>query len=106
VTSDYQRRKARARNAEHRVAEILGGERLIGNRGQAIEDVKHDFFSVEVKQRKQIPALLRDAWAQAVMNAKADGKQPLVVIHAQGSHDYMAVLPLEVVRELYERAGL
>jgi len=82
------------KSAEKKVAEIMGGNRINGARGVHIEDVEHPVFSVEVKHGKGIPKFVQNAYNQAVTNAPG-GKVPLVVMHAHGSREYMALLPLK-----------
>lgn len=85
---------------ERRVAELLGGVR-VGNRGAATEDVEHVVFSVEVKHRKNLPQIVAESYDQCRRNAKA-GKVPLVVLHAESSRRYMAVLDIEDLVSLLE----
>jgi hypothetical protein len=92
------------KDAERRTAGILGGTRINGARGVQMQDVEHGVFSVEVKHGKTcIPKFVSDAYEQARRNAPK-GKIPLVVLHKQGSAQYMAVLPLvELVKFLEGR---
>ena len=69
------------------------------NHGAASEDVSHDCFSVEVKHRNRVPALLAKAFEQAKTNAP-EGKVPLVVFHGAGERQYMAFLDLNDLVDL------
>ena len=72
--------------SERAIAKRLGGQR-VGNRGRNTEDVAHSWLSVEVKSRRQLPAWLLNAMAQAERNAPA-GRLPVVVLHQVGQrHD-------------------
>lgn len=86
------------KNTERKIAAIVGGDR-VGNSGSNTEDVTHPVFSIEVKHRAAIPALITDGWGQAVRNAPED-KQPLLVIHGKGSRNYFAVIPLDVLLKM------
>ena len=72
------------KNAEKHVAALLGGERVSNTAlGLKSSDVETPVFSVEVKNRNELPAWLEGAVAQAHRNAPA-GKLPLVVLHKTG----------------------
>lgn len=91
--------------AERRVAEILGGERVPVNgriRGSA-PDVAHDTLSLEVKNRKSIPAWLTEALTQATASSR-DGRLPVAVLHQQGKPyaDALCVIRLEDLAEYME----
>ena len=74
------------KRAERMVAKRLGGRR-VGNSGRNTEDVFHDWLSVEVKERRELPLWLQAAMAQAWHNAPS-GHLPLVVLHELGQrHD-------------------
>lgn len=64
---------------ERWVAAYLGGERS----WKDLEDVSHEWLSVECKYRKSLPAWICDAMRQAAVNAP-DGKLPLVVLCEKG----------------------
>ncbi len=68
---------------ERRTARRLSGVRN-GNRGTATSDVDAGPFAVECKSRKEIPAWLLDAMAQARRNA--GDRVPIVVLHQVGQH--------------------
>ena len=91
------------KNAEKKAAEIIKGKRVNGARGEGIEDVEHPYFSIEVKHGKCVPKFVTDAYHQAKRNAPA-GKVPVVVLHPHGSPEYMAVLPLSALAELFSKA--
>ncbi len=68
---------------ERRTARRLSGVRN-GNRGTATSDVDAGPFAVECKSRKEIPAWLLDAMAQARRNA--GDRVPIVVLHQVGQN--------------------
>jgi high-affinity K+ transport system ATPase subunit B len=65
---------------ERTVAKRLGGQRT-GHTGGA--DVVTDWLCIECKHRKEVPAWLVDALAQAKRNATAE-QLPLAIIHQSG----------------------
>lgn len=73
---------------ERKVAQRLGAERNSKKGlGEDVPDVIAGPFAVEVKHRRKLPALLRQAMAQAVRNAR-DEQTPVVVLHETGQrHD-------------------
>jgi hypothetical protein len=86
---------------ERAVARRLGGRRVpVTGRGGA-PDVEHERFAVEVKHRKELPAWLKEAMAQAEAAAR-DGKVPVVVLHERGQRhaDDLVVLRLGDLEEL------
>lgn len=86
------------KNTERKIAAIVGGDR-VGNSGSNTEDVTHPVFSIEVKHRAALPAIITAGYGQAVRNAPED-KTPLLVIHGKGSRNYFAVLPLDVLLKM------
>ncbi len=70
------------KQAERRIAAILGGRRIpVSGRGRGDNpDIEHPALSVEVKARASFPAWLEDALKQAELSA-TDGKTPVVVLH-------------------------
>lgn len=79
------------------VAAILGGRRVPvsgRHRGDA-PDVAHPTLAIEVKHRREVPAWLLDALAQAEASARGD-RLPVVIIHRHGGRraDDLAVLRL------------
>lgn len=87
--------KRRGKELEKRVAKAVGGERVTGARGVAVEDVSHPVFSFECKNNASIPALIRNAYEQAVRNAPPE-KIPVVVFQRPGEQQPFALLPLDV----------
>lgn len=67
---------------ELRFAKAMGGQRA-GATGFGSPDILHPLFAPEVKHRKTLPVLVKDAMAQAVRNAPA-GKLPMVILHEHG----------------------
>lgn len=89
---------------EQRTAEVLGTRRVrrahFGEIAPDVEPVRLACgltLSVECKKRKALPALLRDAIAQA--RKYLPHAVPVVVIAATGGEPF-AVLPLEVLAQL------
>jgi hypothetical protein len=70
------------KQAERRIAAILGGRRIpVSGRGRGDNpDVEHPALSVEVKARATFPSWLEDALRQAESSA-TDGKTPVAVLH-------------------------
>lgn len=82
----HQRARRRGKRLETSLAKRLSGHRL-GVTGLATPDIETPIWAIETKSRKALPALLRDAMAQAARNAP-DGKAPLVILHQNGDrHD-------------------
>ncbi len=92
--------------AERRVAEILGGERVLvnGRIRSSAPDTAHDTLSIEVKSRKSIPAWLTGAMEQATASSR-DGRLPVSVIHVQGKPyaDALCVMRLEELASYTKR---
>ena len=95
------------KNTEKKVAKITGGKR-VGNRGTNTQDIDTDGvpgvdrFSIECKHSANLPAWLREGYAQAKRNAP-EGKEPLLVVHPKHSRTYYAVLPLEILVEMIKQ---
>ena len=88
------------KDAERKVAQIIGGTRINGARGIRMEDVSHKILSIEVKHgRTCIPKFVTRAYQQAKANAPLN-KIPVVVLHNHGSREYMALLSLEALARL------
>ncbi len=82
---------------ERAIAGILGGERVpvTGRQRGSAPDVAHDWLSIECKHRKELPAWIHDAMAQA--EASKRGTQlPIVILHESGQKyaDSLVVLRL------------
>lgn len=75
-------RSSQWKNVERRIADLFGGKRVT-SKYTDVEDVDHPWLSIEVKYRKQLPALLRDAMAQCVSHTP-ESKWPLVVVTEHG----------------------
>lgn len=68
---------------EKAIALLFGGVRT-GNLGDGREDVQHDEFSIECKERKVVGFWLTGGMRQTRRNA-APNKLPILVIHEWGS---------------------
>lgn len=78
---------------ERRIAKRLSGQRVPVADKRSGADVISDTLSVEVKHRKQLPAWLHKAMAQAV-NAATGEQTPIVVLHElgkRGDNDYVII---------------
>ena len=71
------------KQAERRIAEILGGQHIpvTGRQRGDTPDIEHAALSIEVKSRKSLPAWLLDALNQAQAASKDGKKMPVVVLH-------------------------
>jgi len=71
---------------ERSIAKIVGGERvpITGRQRGSAPDVAHEWLGIEIKHRKQLPAWLHDAMAQAVACSDNGDKLPIVVLHEKG----------------------
>jgi hypothetical protein len=75
----------RWKRTERQIAGLIGGQRVpvTGRARGDAPDIAHERFSVEVKERAQLPGWLHDAMAQAV--AAARGEQlPVAILHERG----------------------
>ena len=72
------------KQAERRVAELLGGKRVpvSGRTRGDCPDVEHPTLSIECKSRKKLPAWIEDAMRQAEASAR-DGL-PVAVLYQDG----------------------
>jgi hypothetical protein len=86
------------------VAAVLGGERvpITGRVRGSAPDVRHDWLSVEVKNRKVLPAWLSVGMAQARASAKPE-QLPVVIVHHVGKRitDSYVVLKLGDFRQWF-----
>lgn len=74
------------KRSERAIAKVLGGERVpvTGRARGSAPDVAHTWLSIECKERKELPAWLRDAIAQA--RASVRGEQlPVAILHEKGT---------------------
>ena len=98
---------------ERRIAKYLGGERvpITGRQRGSAPDIKHEWLSIEVKQRESLPAWVHDAMDQAVQSAvkpelrisQPKGPLPVVILHETGKRieDDYVVLRLEDFRDWF-----
>jgi hypothetical protein len=100
VTAAHRRAAAREREA----ANVLGTRRVRRSRYESAPDVERvqladgTVLSVEVKSRARLPALLRDAIAQATRYAP-DGAVPVAVVSEKGG-TALACVPLRAFAAL------
>ena len=97
------------KQTERKVAAALGGERVpvTGRQRGSAPDVAHEWLSIEVKHRKEMPAWLMDAMAQA--RASIRGNQlPVVVLHENGRHHKgdLVVIRLEDFVDWFGNQGI
>ena len=73
---------------ERQLAKILGGKRVPVHSTSGVKcDISCPAWSVEVKERKRLPVLLKDTVAQARRNCEK-GKLAIAVFHEKGKqHD-------------------
>ena len=78
---------------ERKVAALLGGKRVpVSGRGRGHSpDIEHERLSIEVKNRKRLPAWIENAMKQAEACAQ-DGQLPLVILHQDGQRYQEALL--------------
>lgn len=91
------------KSAERAVAARIGGRRTAAQGlGQAAPDCESAWLSVEVKHRKELPAWLTGAIAQARANA-TPGKLPMVLLHEAGRRydDSLVVMQLSEFLEWF-----
>ena len=107
---------------ERRIAKYLGGERvpITGRQRGSAPDIKHEWLSIEVKQRDSLPAWVHDAMDQAeksALNLMHPGRfneqgfalvsisrqLPVVILHQTGKRieDDYVVLRLEDFRDWF-----
>lgn len=67
---------------ERRIAKYLGGERvpITGRQRGSAPDIKHEWLSIEVKQRESLPAWVHDAMDQAVSSKRKSIYKPGEVV--------------------------
>ena len=96
------------KTCERRIAQLLGGQRVpVSGRARGYApDVEHPDLAIECKSRRQLPAWLLDALAQARAATK-DGRVPVVVLHQdrQQYRDALVVMRLADFLELQERSS-
>jgi len=80
---------------ERKIAKYLGGWRNPVHGSGAKCDVSTDILSIEVKEREQLPALLRDALIEAKTNCE-EGKIHCIVLHQKGQHIAKAMIIFEL----------
>src|SRR5712692_7078233 len=85
------------KRAEREIASRIGGERVpITGRVRGSEpDIRHEWLSVECKQRRRLPDWIRDAMDQA--KASARGHQlPVAILHEAGTRYSTSLIVLEL----------
>lgn len=81
VGDEHRRARRRGKSFELLVAKALGGTRPRGgNRGVASSDIDGVPWSVEVTRTNQGESAVRKKWAQCCKNAKAEGREPLLIV--------------------------
>lgn len=98
----------RWKDTERQIAKLLHGERvpITGRARGSAPDISHDFFSIEVKDRQNLPEWIADAMNQADASNK-NNKIPLVILHGKGMkhQDNYAILRLGDIIKMYEQIG-
>lgn len=85
------------KRAEREIAKRIGGERvpITGRIRGSAPDIEHEWLSVECKQRRRLPAWIKDAMSQA--KASARGHQlPIAVLHESGLPYSRSLVVLEL----------
>lgn len=94
------------KQAERRIAALLGGERVpvTGRQRGDVPDIEHGTFSVEVKHKQSLPEWLKDAMEQAE-EANVGEKLPIVILHEKGKtyNESLTILRLSSILKLYNR---
>ena len=81
MSAEHRRARRRGKSFELLVARALGGRRPRGgNRGVASSDVEGVPWSVEVTRTAKGEGVVRLKWAQCCRNAKAEGREPVLVV--------------------------
>ena len=90
---------------ERQIARLLGGQRIpVTGRSRGDEpDVRHPWLSIECKQRRQLPAWLKEALLQAKAAATRD-QLPIVVLHEQGAR-YTGALVVLTLQDFWDWFG-
>lgn len=85
------------KRAERNAARIVGGRRVpVTGRGRGdAPDIEHDWLAIECKQRRVLPAWIRDALAQARASAR-DGQLPVAILHETGRRYARALVVVEL----------
>ena len=85
------------KSCERKIAALLGGERVpVSGRGRGHSpDIRHERLSIEVKNRKRLPAWIVNAMKQAEACAQ-EGQLPLVVLHQDGQRYQDALLVMRL----------
>lgn len=95
------------KQAERRVAKLLGGQRVpvTGRQRGSSPDISHPTLSLEVKHRENFPAWLLDALDQASESIVSDSQIPLAVLHQKGMkyEDCLAVMRLSDLAKLLDK---
>ncbi len=109
MSSEHTRARNRGKAFERSVARMLGGSRPRGgNRGVACSDVEGTPWSVECTRTRNVGARLGGKWAQALRNARLEGREPVLVaaLERQPVKDALVICRLSLFAELKERAGV
>lgn len=82
------------KRTERQVAEYFGGKRIpiTGRQRGDVPDIMHDWLSIEVKHRNDLPKWIFEAMQQAIA-AQRNGQLPIAVLHQKGTrHDQNLVV--------------
>ena len=93
------------KTCECKIAALLGGERVpVSGRGRGHSpDIRHEDLSMEVKNRKRLPAWLEYAMKQAEASAQ-EGQLPLVILYQDGQR-YQEALVVMRLKRLVQQQG-
>ena len=73
----------RSREAERRLAKVVGGKRNPSTGRPDVPDVETSSHAFELKSWQSLPDWLHEAWAQAERCASSVNKDPILVLEAR-----------------------
>ena len=83
MASSRSRQVTRSREAERRLAKIVGGKRNPSTGIKDVPDVETETEAFELKSHGQLPQWQLDAWDQAERCAASVRKNPILVLEAR-----------------------
>lgn len=88
------------KSVERRIAKYLGGERVpvTGRQRGSAPDIKHNWLSIEVKQRDKLPDWIHEAMDQAEKSITTIRSQELIDFHGS-----MSQLPISILHQTGNR---
>lgn len=85
------------KRAEREIARRIGGERvpITGRARGSAPDIRHEWLSIECKQRRRLPEWILDAMSQAKASRRGD-QLPVAILHESGRPYSSALVVLEL----------